>query len=117
MGIMLEAPEITQKKVDIVIDYYPENSDKPDYKSIEITLTKTCGVSWTVTITAGTSKLTVEQLIEICNLMYSETIIDEKENIVIYFNSKRATYIRGPQKVTSEILKAVEVTLFEPDKK
>ncbi len=106
MPISIGNVETTQKTVEIFLSVQ---------ESISITLSKDYS-SWVFAINKGRKDLTVEDLIEICNLLYSDKIIKENENIRICLNGKESTCIRGINHVSSEILKAVKVLISEKNK-
>ena len=99
MAINFYFSEITQHRV----EFYTDTN-----ALIVITLTKDCD-AWDLGIVKET-ELTVEEIIEICKIVYSQKVIDENDCIVIAFNSKNPTYIYGAEEITSKILKSVTVT-------
>jgi len=101
MAVKFKSTDTTQYRINLLID----DND------VNISLTKDFGV-WQFAI-KGNKQLTVEELIEICNLIYSKKIIAEDDCIVITINSTEPTYIRGASHVTSEILKSIKVTFSE----
>ena len=82
-------------------------------KDVVINLTKE--YSWVLSVIKG-NDLSIEELIEICNLIYSEGPIEETTVIIVTFTDCEPTYIRGKANITKEILNAVRVTLSEKDK-
>ena len=84
---------------------------KVNNEDVVITLTK--GLArWDFDI-IKVRELNVEELIEICNLIYSEKVIDESDCMVIYSKNSGPTYIHGKGEVTTTILGAVNITLSD----
>ena len=82
---------------------------KLDDEDVAITLTKDL-LSWEFTIPEG-KKLSIEELIDICKLIYSKKVINKGESIKIIFDSKDYAFIYGNQSVTDDILQSVKVTI------
>lgn len=101
MSIQFTSFEITQYHVKFEVNG----------KDISITLTKNYS-SWEFKILEGIT-LNVKELIELCNLIYSEKVIDESDSIVIHFKNCAPTYVRGKGEVTTAIIGAVNITLSD----
>lgn len=83
---------------------------KLDDEDVAITLTKDF-LSWKLTIPEE-KKLSIEELIDICKLIYSKKVIAKGEHIKIILDSnKDCAIIYGNQSVTADILRSVKVTI------
>ena len=103
MAIEFISDEIIQRRVDF----------KSQDQEVTVFLTKNIvGWDFSVCIHKG-MKLTVEELIDICNYMYDKGVIAEDESIIIPLKDK-TTHIRGKKEVLSEILKTISITLPAP---
>lgn len=103
MTIRSDDLEITQKKVKFYLN---------DNEFVIVSLTKSF-IPWNLGIVEGRKELTIQELIEICNLIYSENIIEYGESIRISFENDMYAYISEPNQVISEILNTVKVTISE----
>ena len=107
MAVKFISSEITQHRVKF-------NRNKEE--DLTVTLTRDY-TTWTVEI-VDRSDLTVSELIDICNLFYSENVIDPDYSIEIFCNnSDDRVYIRNRDRVSKAIIEGVKVTLPKKDKK
>ncbi len=95
MAIKFESLETTQYSVELKLN---------DGKKLIVTLTRDGCVAWFLEIS---NELSVGDLIDVCNLIYSEKII--AENSILKFCLNEPVYVRGKENIVESILNAIKV--------
>lgn len=105
MAVTYVSTKITQHKVTFAID---EN------KNIDVVLTDNYG--WSLTI-PNRKHLTIQELIEMCSLIYSEGIIGSSESIIVYLEGHEPIYVRGINRIKETFIESIIVEVSDSTKR